>query len=167
MGKQSFAKKAGRAYDAICRLEMGICMACFMLIIVLVFGNAILRKLGIPLQWASDVAQLLFSYLAFLGADIALRKGSLVGVGLLTERFPAKARTALSLVCYLLMASFLLVIIWHGFPLAVRSWKRSFQSLSISYSWVTLSLPVSATLMLLSIIHNIIADFHVQATKEA
>lgn len=148
-----------KAYGWICKGEVFVCAVFFVIIIALVFFAAILRKMSMPIQWTSDVAQLLFAWLAFLGADVALRQGSLVGVGLVTGKLPPKLKRAVALICYVLMFAFLVIIIRYGFPLAARNWKRAFQSLSISYSWVTLSLPVSAILMLLSIVHNVLVLF--------
>jgi TRAP-type C4-dicarboxylate transport system permease small subunit len=157
MEKKKIGETLETIYKKFCDIEMIVCASFFIVIVTLVFVSAILRKMNMPIAWTSDVAQLLFAWLAFFGADIALRKGSLVGVGIVTEKLPGKWQHILQNFCYCLMLVFLVVIIHYGFPLAKRNWSRSFQSLTISYSWVTLSLPVSAIFMVLSIVHNMVA----------
>jgi len=146
-------------YQRFCKIEVVVCAIFFVIIISLVFLAAILRKISMPIQWSSDVSQLLFAWLAFLGADVALRKGSLVGVALLTEHLPIKLQHVFQLLCYGFMLVFLTIVVKYGFPLAIRNWHRAFQTLPISYAWVTLSLPVSAIFMVFSIIHNIILGY--------
>lgn len=167
--KKNYRARIGNIYNTFCQIETLICAVLFVVIIVLVFTAAIFRKLSIPIQWSIDVSQLAFAWLAFLGADIALRKGSLVGVALFTERLPEKARLILKFICYALMLLLISVFIRHGFVLAMRNWNRAFQTLPVSYSFVTMSLPVAAVFMVFSIIHNIVFDltaFKNKATKE-
>lgn len=156
-------------YEKFCQVETFICGALFILIIALVFTAALFRKMSIPIQWSIDVAQLAFAWLAFLGADIALRKGSLVGVALVTDKLNKKTQLFLKFVCYALMLLLIFVFIRYGFVLAIQNWNRAFQTLPVSYSFVTISLPVAAIFMVFSIIHNIVFDiktFKNKATKE-
>ena len=53
----------------------------------------------------------------------------------------------MTLVIQVIMLGALVIFIVYGLRLSVESWKRSFQTLTISYSFVTLSLPVSSVLM--------------------
>ena len=48
------------------------------------------------------------------------------------------------------------IFIYYGVMLSIKSWKRSFQTLPISYSFVTIALPVMSTLMTLTNILKII-----------
>ncbi|MCH3918453.1 MAG: TRAP transporter small permease [Spirochaetia bacterium] len=143
-------------YGKFCKIETAICMILFVVIVVLVFLAAVLRKINLPIQWSNDVAQLCFAWLAFLGADIALRKGSLVGVALITTKFNETVQKVLNIICYVIMIGLLIIMAKYGFLLAVRDWQRAFQTLPISYSFVTLSLAISAVLMICSIIHNVL-----------
>lgn len=156
--KKTFATKLEHAYQKFCQIEIFISAVLFMVIIVLVFTAALFRKFSIPIQWSIDVSQLAFAWLAFLGADIALRKGSLVGVALLTDKLPTKIQFILKCICYVLMLFLVFIFIRYGFVLAIQNWNRAFQTLPVSYSFVTLSLPVAAILMVFSIIHSIVLD---------
>lgn len=164
--QQPYLKVLGSGYRKFCALETLVCAILFLFIVGLVFASALLRKIGLPIQWSNDVSQLLFAWLAFLGGDIALRKGSLMGVGLITRKLPGTVQKFLSIFCYFLMLIILFIVIKFGFALSARNWTRAFQSLTISYSWVTLSLPISAICMVMSIIRNIYNEIVVKNGKE-
>lgn len=141
-----------RFYKKICNLEILICSIFLLIVVVLVFVGALTRGMGIPLQEANDVAQLLFAWTSFLGADIALRYEKLVGVDLITRKLSKKTQSTFKLVCYILILVILVVFVWGGIVLSLKSWNRSFQTLTLSYSFVTLSLPVGSLLMIFSTI---------------
>lgn len=112
-----------------------------------------------PLAWTVDVSQLCFAWAAFFGADITLRKGSLVGVDLVTMHLNLRIQKKIKMINLVIMFFFVLILIKYGFPLAIKNWNRSFQTLKISYGFVTLSLPCSGMFMIMSIIHNIVVLF--------
>lgn len=138
-------------YRRFCKLEETITGVMFALIVALVFSAALLRAFNLPLVWADDAASFLFSWVAFLGADIALRHSRLVGVDILVNRWSPKARKISEIVVYTIMLMILVAFVYYGINLSIRNWDRDFQTLSfMSYSAVTLSLPVASVFMILS-----------------
>jgi TRAP-type C4-dicarboxylate transport system permease small subunit len=72
--------------------------------VVLVFGNVVLRyAFDSGIAWAEEVARLMFVWLIFLGAILALRHHAHIGVEMLQERLPRKARLACAVISHLLM----------------------------------------------------------------
>src|SRR3546814_10072287 len=61
-------------------------------IVFLVFIAGVMRWFGEPLIWSVDLAQLLFVWVSFLGADMALRKRAHIGIDYLVRRLPGRAR---------------------------------------------------------------------------
>ena len=51
----------------------------------------------------------------------------------------------------------LVIFVIYGYRLSIESWSRSFQTLTISYSWVTIALPVMSTIMSVSVVLDIVA----------
>jgi TRAP-type C4-dicarboxylate transport system permease small subunit len=77
--------------------------------VVLVFGNVVLRyAFDSGLAWAEEVARLMFVWLIFLGAILALRHHAHIGVEMLQQRLPRKARLA----CAVLSHLFMLYALW-------------------------------------------------------
>lgn len=117
--------------------------------VLLIFAGGLARLAAHPLNWTIDVATCLFAWACFLCADIAWRRDSLMSIGLLTERLPPRLRDLCAYVNYVLISLFLLYLIGAGCWLSWISRARSFQGIpGISYSWVTMSLPVGGALLL-------------------
>ncbi|MEA4863992.1 MAG: TRAP transporter small permease [Sphaerochaeta sp.] len=156
---------ARRSYDALCIAELYITASLFMIIVTLVFISAVTRKIGFPIQWTMDVTKLCFAWLAFMSGDIALRKGALPGVDMIVQKVPTKTQLVLKYLSRILMFALLVFFIYFGFKLAMSNAKRTFQTLRISYSWVSISLPVCSVLMALSLITNTIDDFTKKSSR--
>lgn len=137
-------------YRAFCKVEEAIACAMFFSMVVLVLCSALARLINKPIAWSIDVAQLLLAWTCFIGADVAFRRGKLVGLDLFTRKLPQKVQDFLTLVVQLLILLSLAIFIFYGVRLSIESWKRSFQTLTISYSFVTLSLPVASALMIIT-----------------
>jgi TRAP-type C4-dicarboxylate transport system permease small subunit len=112
-----------------------------------VFFAAAFRWFGVSVAWSIDIAQLLFSWICFIGADLALRTDSHVGVDILTRRLPANVRILISFILDLMVLAFVASIFYFGSVLCVQNYRRIFNTVPISYSFVTLSAPVGAFLM--------------------
>lgn len=137
-------------YKIYCRIEEVLVGLGFMTIVILTFLNAVLRVMNRPIIVADDISLLLFSWVAFLGADVALRYSRLVGMDILTSKLPPKVQKALQILVFLIMIGALALFAKYGYQLAVNNWARVYNTLPISYGWVSLSLPVCSVLMILT-----------------
>lgn len=119
-------------------------------IILLVFIAALMRSIKLPLNWAVDIAQLLFAWTIFIGADIAMRRKKLMGVDIITEKLSKKSYKLIKLFFNLIIIVFLSLLLFYGIQLSIENYARTFQSLQISYSWATLSAPIGSLLMIIT-----------------
>jgi len=142
-------------YDAFCRIEEFIAGAFIVFITGLVFISAVARSIGYPLNWAQDVSLLLFAWAVFFGADVALRDADFVNVDMFVTKMSEKFQTALSYIWNFIILAFLASLIRYGIPLSIENSKRLFQTLGISYSWASISVPVGSLLMIITIILKI------------
>lgn len=156
-----------KAYEAFCNIEELVCGAILCIIVALAFITAIGRCVGRPLSWTVEVSQFFLSWLAFLGADMALRHGRVLGVDLLTRRLPKKAQAVIKLVTNVLILMVLIAFIKFGIDLCRSNYKRSFQTVGISYSWATASLPFASVFMSITIILEIVQQVKILLGKEA
>lgn len=140
-----------KIYDIYCKVEEILVATIFFSIVVLVFSAAFFRQFDRPIVWADDIAKFLFSWAAFLGADVAMRYSRLVGVDLLVKKLPRKVSKVLQIFVFTIIITLLMAFVYFGIKLSIDSVSRSFQTLShLSYSIVTASLPVSSLLMILT-----------------
>ncbi|MCC8189652.1 MAG: TRAP transporter small permease [Planctomycetes bacterium] len=148
-----------RAYAAFCRFELWLAAVILLAISTLVFVSAIARTVGKPLNWATDISLLLFAWMVFLGGDIVIRETNLISVDLVQKMLPPAIRKGLQLFFYLLIAVFLVVLVFYSVPLIRDNWKRLFQATNISYGWCTLSVTAGSFLMLVSTIIRMVRLF--------
>lgn len=135
-------------YEAFCKIELTLAIFGLVTSVAVIFLAAMLRTLGSPINWGTDIALLLFTWSTFLGADIAFRAGKLVNVDILFNRLFGKPQKVTKLIIYLICLGFLAAMVYLGAIQSVKTWSRSFQGIpALSYTWVTLSVPVSCASM--------------------
>ncbi|MET0312577.1 MAG: TRAP transporter small permease subunit [Burkholderiaceae bacterium] len=140
-----------KLYGWICAAEAVIASAFLVAMVMLIFSSGIMRMAGWPINWAGDFATALFAWACFLCADIAWRRNSLMSIEALTSRMPPALQRACRFFNYLVITAFLLYVAAMGLWLSWISRARSFQGMpEVSYSWVTMSMPVGALLLLIS-----------------
>ncbi|MGF1627320.1 MAG: TRAP transporter small permease [Alphaproteobacteria bacterium] len=139
------------AYALLLRIETVLAGSFLLLMAGLIFTGGVARLLRQPQNWTIDLATCFFAWAAFLCADIAWRRGGLMSIDLVAARLPHRLQRGLLYVNYLIIAAFLAYVVVAGLELAWVSRARSFQGIpGISYSWVTMSLPVGAVLLLVT-----------------
>lgn len=145
-----------RVYDHICRVEEIIAGLFLVAILVLIFGAAVARGLGHPLAWGMDMATFLFAWAVFFSADAAMRKDRHVNVDLFVSRLPKKLQSYIAILNHLIIAAFLGFLIAYGVRMSYLTRFRTFQGIpGFSYTWVTLSVPVGSSLLLVSTVLKI------------
>jgi TRAP-type C4-dicarboxylate transport system permease small subunit len=143
-------------YRGFCKVEETIVAVFVAAITFLVFLSAVARFAGRPINWAPDTSLLLLSWVVFLGADAALRRSDFIRVDILLLRLPAKLQKFLYYFYYFIIILFLLLLVRFGIPLALENTKRNFQGMQISYSWATISAPIGALLMIITIVLKLV-----------
>ena len=133
------------------RVEAVIAAALLILMVLLIFAGALARLAAHPMNWMMDFATCFFAWACFLCADVAWRRDSLMSIDIATERLSLGVQRMLLYLNYVLISAFLIYVIYAGVLLSWVSRARSFQGIpGISYSWVTMSLPTGAALLLLT-----------------
>ena len=85
---------------------------------------------------------------------------------LFVKKFPAGVQKVLDILFKVIIAAFLCVLIYYGYGMTTSGWARQITSLHISYSWVTMAVPVGSFFMLISTILNIIERVKTPAGQE-
>ena len=150
-----------KIYARICAAETWIASVFLIAMVILIFLGGVMRMLGHPINWSTDVATALFAWACFLCADIAWRRNSMMAIEVFTDRLPDGWQTVLRMVNYVLIVGFLSYLAVMGVYLSWISRVRSFQGIpEVSYSWVTMSLPVGAALLLVTTGLKIRGEFY-------
>lgn len=144
-----------KLYKTLCKIEEVVCGVGFVFLVAFIFLSAILRFFHVSMSWNIDLAMFLLAWTAFLGADIAWRSGQLVGIDIVTRNLPTKLKKTLALIIYFVVLIALVIFIAFGLNLAWEERLRTYQSIPIPFSLVTLSLVVAALSMSVSTILKI------------
>lgn len=138
------------------KVETILVCAGLLVLIFTVFAAAVLRFFGVDMSVSTDLAQLIFAWVSFIGADLAMRKDKHMGVDMLITKFPLPILNAIYLFNYVLILFFLLFAVRYGIDLCVVNAARKYQTLYISYSFATASCPVGCGLMCISSVKHIV-----------
>jgi TRAP-type C4-dicarboxylate transport system permease small subunit len=145
-----------KVYEVICKGETFVIKIFMVFIVALVFIAASTRYLGYPINWSVDMATCLFAWCTFLGGDVALRNNKLMNVEFLVNKLPEKNRNLVEIITLVIILIFLAAMIGYGVWLSYTTRFRTFQGIpGFSYTWVTLSVPVAALLMMITTILKI------------
>ena len=126
-----------RIFDFTCKTIEYMIAACMAGMVVLVFGNVMLRygfNSGITLS--EELSRWLFVWMTFLGAIVALRKHEHLGTDMLIGRLGPKGKKICMGISQLLMM-FICVLLFKGaYEQAVINWTSSSAVMEASLSWV-------------------------------
>jgi TRAP-type C4-dicarboxylate transport system permease small subunit len=138
------------------QIELAICVVLLAAITGLVFVASVMRFFGHPLVWSVDLAQLLFIWVCFLGADKAMRDKTHLGMEVPIKYLPHKYHLRVELACSVIILAFLAALAWKGVELTLLNLERTFGDSTLSYGWVTAAVPVGCVLLGASLVHNMV-----------
>ena len=108
-----------RIADLYCRLLSALMAAALMLMVVLVFGNVVLRyAFNSGITVSEELSRWLFVWLTFVGAVLALRNHAHLGMDSVVSRLPAGGKK----VCFILSNLLMLYCLYLFF---VGTWQQT------------------------------------------
>lgn len=115
-----------RALDGICRLFECLIGLCLAVMVVLVFGNVVLRYgFDSSIAMSDELSRWLFIWVTFLGAVVALHRHEHLGVDMVVDRLPVWGRKA----CLVLGHFVMLVVVALLFS---GSWDQVMLNLDVA-----------------------------------
>jgi TRAP-type C4-dicarboxylate transport system permease small subunit len=129
----------------------GAVIALFAATLVLVNVQIVCRfVLAISVPWTEEVSRLLFIWLAYLGAAIGLREGTLIVIDTVPELLGAPARRVLDPLVRLVSLAVVLFMFAASIPLVRSVWPTTLATVDwISNGWAYLAFTASFGLMIL------------------
>ncbi len=97
-------KRMNRVLDVYCRALSAICALLMAAMVVLVFGNVVLRY-AFSTGWliSEEISRWMFVWMVFIGSIVALRENAHLGTDMVVVRLPAGVRRACTMVAQLIM----------------------------------------------------------------
>lgn len=105
--------------------------------------------LGLPLAWTDELSRYLMTWLIFLGASVASFEGSHIGITVFMDKLPQKIRFLVAIGTNIMIACFLLLILYQSIPLMKGVLLAKSPVLQVSMAIPYLSVPVGCLLVFL------------------
>ncbi len=135
------------------RLAEGIAAVLLFSIVVFNFLQVIFRYVvNSPLGWTEEVMRYSVAWVTYLGAVAALFRGEHMAVDALIMVVPPRIAAVLYRIVLGCGAVFCLILVWWGFPVAIRNAAQVSPSSQISMIWPYISVAVGGLLMLIVIV---------------
>ena len=131
---------------------------------VLLFAVIAINMVGVffrfvmndPIGWTEEIMRYLVIWATFLAASAALFRGEHMTINVF-EKLPVRwLRRAIHVAALLCVGVMCVVMIWQGYPLAVKNAGQLSPTMQILMMWPYLAIPVAGTLMLLKVVALII-----------
>jgi len=146
----------GKLIDAICRLFAFLMVVALAAMVVMVFGNVVLRygfNSGIALS--EELSRWLFVWMTFLGAVVALRRHAHLGTDMLIARLPVAGRKACFAAAHLLMLYACWLMARGAWQQAVINVGTTSAAMEVSMAWFYASGVVFAGLAALVLVDEL------------
>jgi TRAP-type C4-dicarboxylate transport system permease small subunit len=142
-----------RSYHALRSLILWMGVGVFGILMLNILVSIAARYLNLPitnLDWVEETSRFLFIWLSFLGAALATDQMVHIRIDFFALFLPPRARLALEILVYLMMASFAAVMTYQGILVTLRAGDQS-PVLLLPMSLAYLAVPVSGVAILLFI----------------
>jgi TRAP-type C4-dicarboxylate transport system permease small subunit len=157
--------------------------ASMMLIIVVVMAVQVLTRYAFnsSLIWAEELCRYLLIWMSFLMIGLALQRGELVAVDLVTGALPPRWRFGLKVLASIPVIIFLGVLVYYGATFATRMSVQTLPAFDFIYSaiaggedtadisvfWVYISVPLGCALLIVHILISLWLEARILAGQTA
>ena len=133
MGAASARAIASSGLVLVDRLAGGAIIAAMAAMVVVVSLQVLLRyAFNTSLDWAEDIARLLFVWSIFLAIPLGVKQGSHIGIELLVMRLPPPGRTFLVRCMALGCAALMAVVCYQCVLLTAQQWDEFMPTLNVT-----------------------------------
>jgi len=142
--------------DLLCTLFGLLMVACLGLMVVMVFGNVVLRygfNSGITVS--EELSRWLFVWMTFLGAVVGLRNHAHLGTDALVSRLSRRGKKACFAAAHVLMLLMCGLMFRGSWQQAVINYETASAVMQASMAWLYLSGMVFAVLAALILVHEL------------
>jgi TRAP-type C4-dicarboxylate transport system permease small subunit len=142
--------------DGLCRAFGVLMVACLALMVVMVFGNVVLRygfNSGITVS--EELSRWLFVWMTFLGAVVAVRTHAHLGTDMLISRLPPGGKKACFVAAHVLMLYMCWLMARGAWQQTVINYATTSAVMEASMAWFYVSGVVFAVLAALIIVHEL------------
>lgn len=144
-----------RVKKIIGNLDIGLAGAALVILILLTFTNAVMRRFfNNPIQWTEEVQKACFIWIVYFGSGAVFRNGGHVAIDIVVDLFPKKVQRVIELVGVLITVYVLGNLFLQSFELVGQFYRtaRVTNLLKIPYYMIYGAVPAGCLTMIASVI---------------
>ncbi len=108
--------------------------------------------LGQPSTWSEVLVRSIMIWTVYLAAAAAFREGAMIAAEVLVRAVPRQLGRALQIFSGALALLFLVILVWTGIDMVMRTQSQTLAGLEIPIFWIYLALPVGGCLAALAVV---------------
>ena len=142
--------------DRICRFFGFLMVVCLALMVLMVFGNVVLRygfNSGITVS--EELSRWLFVWMTFLGALVALRNHAHLGTDTLVSRLPSAGKKACFVLAHVLMLTMCGLMLQGSWKQTLINRGTTSAVMEASMAWLYVSGVIFAVLAMLVLLYEL------------
>jgi len=120
-----------------------------------------------PITWLNELSIFLFQLTSFTGATIALRKGLHFGLGLMVQDIWPKLSKTLQPIAIVVVAITSGLIVYLAIIMAKQAWHSTYTTLPLSQATIYVVTMISAVIMVLFSIEELLERFSTPSHRSA
>ncbi|MES3000594.1 MAG: TRAP transporter small permease [Pseudomonadota bacterium] len=133
--------------DHLCRVFSFLMVVCLALMVLMVFGNVVLRyAFNSGITVSEELSRWLFVWMTFLGAVVAMRNHAHLGTDTVVARLPVAGKKVCFFIAHLLMLYMCWLMAKGGWQQAVINYGTTSAVMEASMAWFNASGVVFAVL---------------------
>jgi TRAP-type C4-dicarboxylate transport system permease small subunit len=162
---QKIVSLAGMFSDLTCKIGEGICTGLGFLIPTLIILAVFFRYvLGDALSWPEEIVQFIVIWVAFVGASVATKSGSLFSFRILADLLQGVPRLVSTILINLCGIAFVMIFLYYGVGGLAMYLKFKATVTGVSYFWPALGMYVGSGMMLVHLVHGLLGAVY-EATQ--
>lgn len=133
------------------------------IMVVSIFLQVVFRYVvGNPLFWSEEISRYAFIWVVFIGASIATKRGSHIGVDYFTALLNDRQRYYLGIVVSVLLLFFCATVVASSVPLIESNLTQKSPAVRITMAYIFLAIPVGFSMMFMYTLEALIdvLSFH-------
>lgn len=108
-----------------------------------------------PIVWMYEVVVIIFAWTVFAGVYLAFYYDEQIKLTFMLNAVHKKKRAYLEIAIEIITAVFLMIVIWYGFQIAVRTMGQIYNTIPVPIGVFYLAYPVMAVPMLIAVLDKI------------
>lgn len=140
-------KTKNRIFSILNHIEEIALVAMFAAMVLIIFIQVIMRKLGQSLYWSEELGKFLFVWISWLGISLGQREGEHIKITMLVDRLPFRTAQIFNILSDLVVVGICIVTFYYGVVLVVAQAASPYAGIKISTSWGYLAVVLGCALM--------------------